>query len=109
MENPQAPNDPKTGHADMYRKMMEMAGVKNKGGYHRDQIFIEEKRSDYLWCLHCQRTYLRGEYRDVEGFQMCPYEGCDGSTVLDGIDWERIRDYHKRYPKIPERGKIYRD
>ena len=53
---------------DMYRKMMEIAGV--KGGYHRDQIFAEDKRSDYLWCLHCQRTYRRGEYRDLDGIQM---------------------------------------
>lgn len=76
-------------------------------GYHRDQIFDEEKRSDYLWCLHCERIYRRGEFRWEGKFQMCPYEGCDGSTVLDGIDWERFRDDYKEYPVIPERGRRY--
>jgi hypothetical protein len=97
----------KDPQSDMYRKMMEIAGV--KGGYHRDQIFAEDKRSDYLWCLHCHRTYRRGEYRDLDGVQMCPYSDCDGNTVMDGFDWEGIRDHHKKYPQIPERGKIYRD
>lgn len=76
-------------------------------GYHRDQIFDEEKRSDYLWCLHCQRTYKRGEFRWVGKFQMCPYEDCDGSTVLDGVDWEEYRDHHSDYPRIPKRGERY--
>lgn len=76
-------------------------------GYHRDQIFDEEKRSDYLWCLHCERTYKRGEFRLEGKFQMCPYEGCDGSTVLDGIDWERFRDDYSAYPVIPEKSTRY--
>lgn len=50
--------------------------------------------SDFIWCLHCERTYRRGQYRLVNGFEMCPYPDCDGTTVLDGweitqsiIDW----------------------
>jgi len=74
---------------------------------HRDEIFNEGKRSDYLWCLHCERTYKRGEFRSVGGLQMCPYDDCDGSTVLDGWDWAQIRDNHPEYPEVPEGGVVY--
>ncbi len=40
---------------------------------HRDQVRVEEKRSDFLWCLHCERTYERGKWRDDGDLQMCPY------------------------------------
>jgi len=74
---------------------------------HRDEAFDEEKLSDYLWCLHCERTYKRGEFRLVNGLQMCPYEGCDGDTVLDAWDWAKVREMHPEYPEVPERGKVY--
>lgn len=74
---------------------------------HRDEIFEEEIRSDYLWCLHCQRAYRRGQYRLVRGLQMCPYEDCNGDTVLDAWDWAQIRDAHPEYPEIPEPGVVY--
>ncbi|MCG3149378.1 MAG: hypothetical protein PCFJNLEI_02838 [Verrucomicrobiae bacterium] len=75
--------------------------------YDRDQIFDEERRSDFLWCLHCERTYNRGAYRLVDGLQMCPYPDCDGDTVLDGWDWEQVREANPDYPLIPEEGKQY--
>jgi hypothetical protein len=105
MKNHGSGHDSKHGHHEMYQKMMQISGA--KGGYHRDQIFHEENCSEFLWCLHCRRTYRRGEYRDVDGFQMCPYEGCDGSTVLDGIDWDRFREDYPEYPEVPERGEVY--
>jgi len=74
---------------------------------HRELIFDEEKRSEYLWCLHCQRTYKRGQFRWEGDFQMCPYEDCDGTTVLDGIDWESIRDDCPDYPVTPESNRVY--
>ena len=74
---------------------------------HRDRIFGGGERSDYLWCLHCERAYRRGEYRLVHGLQMCPYEDCDGDTVMDGWDWAQIRDGHPEYPEVPEMGKVY--
>ena len=40
---------------------------------------------------------------------MCPYDGCDGSTVLDGIDWAEIRRYNPEYPEIPIKGVVYPD
>jgi hypothetical protein len=74
---------------------------------HRDEIFDEEKRSEFLWCLHCERAYRRGEFRLVNVLQMCSYEDCDGDTVLDGWDWARIREGHPEYPEVPEKGKVY--
>lgn len=73
----------------------------------RDMIFDEDVRSLYLWCLHCERTYKRGEFRQVGDLQMCPYPGCDGDTVVDAWDWESVRDEHKNYPVSPNRGDIY--
>jgi len=89
---------------------------------HRERAFGKESRCEYLWCLHCERAYKYGEYReevqliphDLRGkvmkkvtYQMCPYEDCDGSTVLDGIGWEEFRERHKDYPKIPALDKVY--
>lgn len=57
---------------------------------------------DWVWCLHCQRCYKIGEYRIEKKFddlQMCPYDGCDGDTVFDSIEW--------RGECEPVRGKIY--
>lgn len=48
------------------------------------------KLGEWVLCLHCQRAYKIGEYRLDKRFpnlQMCPYEGCDGDTVLDAWDW----------------------
>lgn len=86
----------------------------------REEAFGKECGEGYLWCLHCERTYKDGEYREevmevVNGsgeienlkFEMCPYEGCDGDTVLDGWEWEQIKGKHPEYPEIPERGKAY--
>ena len=73
----------------------------------RDKIFGSERRSDYLWCLHCERAYKHGEFRVARGLQMCPYEDCDGNTVMDGWDWAQIRDAHPEYPEVPEKGKVY--
>lgn len=76
-----------------------------------EMIPKSEQRSDYLWCLHCERAYKYGEYREVEQYgeilQMCPYEGCDGDTVLDAWDWAKIRDANPTYPGTPEKGKVY--
>jgi hypothetical protein len=79
----------------------------NNKKYDRDEIFIDDRRSDFLWCLHCERTYNRGAYRQVGNLQMCPYEGCDGDTVVDGWDWEDVRDEHPDYARVPEDGKVY--
>lgn len=72
----------------------------------RDNAFQEEPPA-YLWCLHCERAYSRGEYRDVNGLQMCPYTECGGDTVLDAWNWSKIREGHPEYPEIPEEGVTY--
>ena len=61
----------------------------------------------WLWCLHCERCYKAGEYREIDGLQYCPYHDCDGTTVLDGWVWESILGHHPEYPKEPEREKVY--
>ena len=52
----------------------------------RDQIFEEVNRSNYLWCLHCERTYEHGKWRNINGLQMCPYLDCDGDAAIDAWD-----------------------
>lgn len=63
--------------------------------------------SDYAWCLHCARTYKRGEFRLVDDCRLCPYEDCDTSILLDSWNWDAVRSNHPEYPEIPERGKVY--
>jgi len=74
---------------------------------HRDRIFSNPKRSNYLWCLHCERAYERGKWRTLRGFQMCPYLDCDGDAVIDALDWAAIRDEHPEYPERPKWGAVY--
>ena len=74
---------------------------------HRDQVFEEVARSKFLWCLHCERTYKRGKWRNVGDLQMCPYPDCSGDAVIDAWDWASIRDEHPDYPENPEFGKRF--
>jgi hypothetical protein len=73
---------------------------------HRDEMFGKEG-SQYLWCLHCERTYDRGKWRVVNGLQMCPYADCDGDAVLDAWDWVSVRDGHPEFPEVPVPGTTY--
>lgn len=61
----------------------------------------------YLWCLHCERAYPNGEYRQVGDLQMCPYAGCDGDAVFDAWRWTDVRDGHATYPETPVEGLVY--
>ena len=85
----------------------------------REQAFGKPK-GKYMWCLHCERTYEYGQFRVqrvkpfivdhikyAPEFEMCPYEDCDGDTVLDAWNWEDIREHHPDYPEIPVAGKRY--
>jgi hypothetical protein len=73
----------------------------------RLRVYRDEKRSEFLWCLHCGRAYRWGEYRVVNGLQMCPYADCDGDTVMDGWPWEEVREGNPDYPKRPKLGHVY--
>lgn len=64
-------------------------------------------RSDYRWCMHCERTYKRGEHRMFGGIRMCPYPDCGGDTFSDSWDWDHFRDPLPQYPAIPEHGVKY--
>ena len=74
---------------------------------HRDQVFKEVARSKFLWCLHCERTYERGKWRNEGDLQMCPYPNCSGDAVIDAWDWATVREYHPDYPETPEIGKCF--
>jgi len=70
--------------------------------------FVNEvSLGDWLWCLHCERVYQAGEYREQNTLQMCPYENCDGSTVLDSRKWESMLEIHPDYPITPIRETNY--
>jgi hypothetical protein len=89
--------------------------------------------SGWMWCLHCQRAYLYGCYREGEKFsydevfvrevmscggseaiamlddymQLCPYPDCDGDAVMDSQPWEWVRGNHPEYPEVPIAGVEY--
>lgn len=90
----------------------------------REKILVDGKpKSGYLWCLHCERAYKYGEFRIVLGewninrktrarwqskYQMCPYPGCDGDTVMDAQPWEDVSKHGPPgTPAVPELGIIY--
>lgn len=74
---------------------------------HRENAFDETPRSPFLWCLHCERTYDRGQWRNEAEYQMCPYADCDGDAVIDAWDWASVRDHNPQYPEMPEPGRVY--
>ncbi|MGQ0503572.1 MAG: hypothetical protein ACT4P0_13350 [Panacagrimonas sp.] len=69
--------------------------------------FISGPRKAWHWCLHCERAYPLGSYRQIRDLQMCPYEGCDGDTVMDLWTWQRVREANPGYPEVPELGVVY--
>lgn len=72
-----------------------------------DHEDIDDGTSEYQWCLHCERAYKRGEHRLINCLMMCPYDGCDGDTVMDGWSWPSVRQDHPEYPEVPAIGKVY--
>lgn len=66
----------------------------------RFKALVGSKKSWY-WCLHCERAYPLGSYRQQGGLQMCPYKGCEGDTVMDAWTWKRIREINPGYPEVP--------
>lgn len=73
---------------------------------HREGMEPDEK-SEFLWCLHCEHAYRWGEYRLINGLQMCPYDGCNGDTVMDGWTWDSVREGKQGYPRVPKLGHVY--
>lgn len=64
-------------------------------------------RKAWNWCLHCERAYPQGSYRQVRDLQMCPYKGCDGDAVMDLWTWGKVRSVNPGYPQTPELGVQY--
>jgi hypothetical protein len=73
---------------------------------HRREMF-GKTQSGFLWCLHCERAYEEGKWRDVKGMQMCPYADCNGDAVIDAWDWQKVREANPEYPQRPEAGTVY--
>jgi hypothetical protein len=66
------------------------------------------KAGSWVWCLHCNRAYKVGEFRTIKGLQYCPYEDCDGTTVLDAWLWEDLRkNTGIIHPEQPRKDVIY--
>lgn len=70
------------------------------------QIFAG-KRSSWHWCLHCERAYPLGAYRQKGEYQMCPYAGCHGDAVTDLWRWAAVRRSHAALPLVPTVGPVY--
>ncbi|MGE8225168.1 MAG: hypothetical protein ACN6RK_05215 [Stenotrophomonas sp.] len=79
------------------------------GALERDRLFDRPAAAHtHLYCIHCERAYERGYFRQVRALQMCPYEGCDGDAVIDAWLWTDIADVRNPgYPAVPELGKVY--
>lgn len=73
----------------------------------REKVFDEFPRSKFLWRVHCERTYERGKWRDINGLPMVPGLNCDGDPVIQAWDWQALCDHHREYPETPEFGKVY--
>lgn len=56
--------------------------------------------ADFLWCLHCERVWLRKNRQT-----WCPGEGCDGGG-LDWWPWKKLVRLHG-YPEVPVPGTRY--
>ena len=76
----------------------------DRDGYEHPYVIGE-----WVWCLHCRRCYLVGEFRLVGHnerhgpWQMCPYKDCDGSTFADGVAWALLRERNAELPEVPVR------
>ncbi len=77
----------------------------------REEILGKKSEGKWLLCLHCERAYKDTEFRLIkngkEFLYMCPYEGCDGDTIMDAIDWEDVKQGHSDYPDEPIKGVYY--
>ena len=59
------------------------------------------------WCLHCERVYEWGQFILEDGLQYCPYEDCNGDTVMDSWAWKKIREANPSYPEKPLIDTVY--
>ncbi len=73
----------------------------------------------WLWCQRCHRAYPENEGRIIKGVyqgykkftrKLCKYENCNGSMVLDGFDYYKMRSEKGKstWPINPSRQIVYR-
>jgi hypothetical protein len=71
------------------------------------EITFGWEAGSWVWCLHCERAYKVGEFRTIKGIQYCPYEDCDGTTVMDAWSWDDFRNRIGVHPEEPEKDVRY--
>lgn len=81
--------------------------VLNSPGSMDRNLDIDEPASDWYWCLHCERAYPDGCYRQMTTLQMCPYAGCTGDSVIDAWPWQDYAAQHGIVLDLPVLGKRY--
>jgi hypothetical protein len=79
------------------------------GAYRREVLRVDKRMPRGLRKMFEQAGMVDVAVKGIENceLQMCPYEDCDGDSVLDGMEWEWVRKYHPEYPEVPEYGCVY--
>lgn len=70
-----------------------------------------EVMTRYLWCLHCERTWINPVPMESRSpgeasLDECPYSDCDGG-VFDSHDYEWPCRCNPSYPEAPKPGARY--
>jgi hypothetical protein len=78
----------------------------------RDDILGKIPNGTFMYCMTCERVYRHGQQKQImdeelEVMEMCPYENCDGDTVIGGKEWTWVLSCRPDYPEVPVVGKEY--
>lgn len=55
----------------------------------------------HLHCSSCLRSFPNGIYRQLGGFNKCPYADCDAAWPSETQDWSTVRLEHPNCPAVP--------
>jgi hypothetical protein len=64
---------------------------------------------EWVWCLHCERTYNKKDMRwdERSGLYLCAYKDCDGDAFGDAWSYLSLMKAHPNWSDVPEHGKVY--
>lgn len=71
-----------------------------------DLASMRARQCHHVWCIHCERAYPYGDFRQVGIRHLCPYTDCVGAAAF-AWDWQRVRRVNANYPREPMRGVTY--
>ena len=80
--------------------------VVHRHAFHSHGEFQRARQPNFLWCIHCERAYQYGEFRQSGNRQLCPYLSCAGAEVF-AWDWQKVRATNPDYPAEPSPGVVY--